>query len=241
KRHAEHMAELLGQYGITTMVTAAPYRLDQQAAGRVVHFDTPLSAGFDLPEEKLHWLSESELFGEQRLGAKKQQRPPVGEAVVRFDELAIGDFVVHRNHGIGIYQGLVTLVLNDLPNDFLLIEYKDADKLYVPVDQLAAVSKYKGINDREPSLDKLGGKAWQTTQQKVKKAVWEVAQDLLNLYARRQLAKGHAFSQPDELFHELEESFPFDETPGQLKAINEVLDDLTSERPMDRLVCGDVG
>jgi transcription-repair coupling factor (superfamily II helicase) len=240
-RHAEHMAELLGQYGITATLTPAPIRHHQPATGGVLLFDHPLSAGFDLPEEKIHWLSESELFGEQRLGARKQGRQPAGEAVVRFDELAIGDRIVHRDHGIGIYQGLVTLELNGIPNDFLLIEYKDGDKLYVPVDQLAAVSKYKGINDREPAMDKLGGKAWQATRQKVKKAVWEVAQDLLNLYARRQLAKGHAFSQPDELFHELEESFPFDETPGQLKAINEVLDDLTSERPMDRLVCGDVG
>lgn len=241
-RHAEHMAEMLGQYGLVATLTPAPMRHDQPATNAgVLLFDQPLTAGFDLPAEKTHWLSENELFGEQRLGAKKQTRQPVGEAVVRFDELAIGDFIVHRDHGIGIYQGLVTLELNGIPNDFLLIEYKDADKLYVPVDQLAAVSKYKGINDREPAMDKLGGKAWQTTQQKVKKAVWEVAQDLLNLYARRQLAKGHAFSQPDELFHELEESFPFDETPGQLKAINEVLDDLTSERPMDRLVCGDVG
>jgi len=235
------MAELLGQYGITTTITPAPFRHGQESAPGVLLFDHPLSAGFDLPEEKIHWLSENELFGEQRLGARKKGQQPIGEAMVRFDELAIGDFIVHRDHGIGIYRGLVTLELNGLPNDFLLIEYKDADKLYVPVDQLAAVSKYKGINDREPSLDKLGGKAWQTTQQKVKKAVWQVAQDLLNLYARRQLAKGYAFSQPDELFHELEESFPFDETPGQLKAITEVLDDLTSERPMDRLVCGDVG
>ncbi|MEW6593422.1 MAG: transcription-repair coupling factor [Thermodesulfobacteriota bacterium] len=241
KRHAEHMAELLGQYGISATLTPMPFHHDQQPGAGVLLFDHPLSAGFDLPEERLHWLSESELFGEQRLGARKQARQPTGEAVVRFDELAIGDFVVHGAHGIGVYQGLVTLELNSLANDFLLIEYKDGDKLYVPVDQLAAVSKYKGINDREPGLDKLGGKAWQATRQKVKKAVWEVAQDLLNLYARRQLAKGHAFSRPDELFHELEESFPFDETPGQIKAINEVLDDLTSERPMDRLVCGDVG
>ncbi len=240
-RHAEHMAELLGQYGITATVSPAPLPHEGKLPPGLVLFDHPLSAGFDLPAEKMHWLSESELFGEQRLGGRKQTRQPAGEAVVRFDELNLGDFIVHRDHGIGIYRGLATLELNGLPNDFLLIEYKDADKLYVPVDQLAVVSKYKGINDREPNLDKLGGKAWQSTQQKVKKAVWQVAQDLLNLYARRQLAKGHAFSQPDELFHELEESFPFDETPGQIKAINEVLDDLTSERPMDRLVCGDVG
>ncbi|MEW6502152.1 MAG: transcription-repair coupling factor [Thermodesulfobacteriota bacterium] len=240
-RHAEQMAELLGQYGLATTIASAPFRHGQKPAAGVVLLDHPLTSGFDLAEEKIHWLSESELFGEQRLGAKKQTRHPAGEAVVRFDELNLGDFIVHRDHGIGIYRGLSTLELNNIPNDFLLIEYKEGDKLYVPVDQLAAVSKYKGINDREPSLDKLGGKAWQTTRQKVKKAVWEVAQDLLNLYARRQLAKGYAFSQPDELFHELEESFPFDETPGQLKAINEVLDDLTSERPMDRLVCGDVG
>jgi transcription-repair coupling factor (superfamily II helicase) len=103
------------------------------------------------------------------------------------------------------------------------------------------VSKYQGLPDKTPRLDKLGGKSWMVTKGKVKEAVWKVAQDLLDLYARRQLEEGHAFSPPDELFHELEESFPFDETQGQLKSINEVLDDLLSDRPMDRLVCGDVG
>lgn len=240
-RHAQHMAELLGQYGLVSETHAAPLLSEDRPRGRVIIVDQPLSAGFDLPAEQLHWLSENELFGERRLGSRKSAKKPAGEGIVRFDELNGNDFVVHRDHGIGVYQGLVTMELNGITNDFLQINYKDADKLYVPVDQLGAVSKYKGINDKAPALDKLGGKGWQATQKKVTKAVWEVAQDLLNLYARRQLAQGHIFSPPDELFHELEESFPFDETPGQLKAINEVLDDLTSERPMDRLVCGDVG
>ena len=240
RRHAEHMAGLLHQHDLSVEVTEAPAD-DNLPAGLVTIFDAPLSAGFDLTEERLHWLSESELFGQLRLGRGKKKIPARNRPAVTFEELNIGDIVVHATHGLGIYEGLVNLTLTGVANDFILLTYRDQDRLYVPVDQLKVISKYKGIADSEPRLDKLGGKAWQTRQEKVKKEVWKIAQDLLDLYARRSLAEGHAFSRPDEMFHELEESFPFDETPGQLKAINEVLEDLTAPRPMDRLVCGDVG
>ncbi len=239
-RHAEHMADLLRQYELPVSVQPAPAPLDAPASSEILLYDHPLKEGFDLLEEQLHWLSESELFGEQRLLPKKtKKKAPASD--LRFEELNIGDIVVHRSHGLGIYEGLVKLEFNSIANDFLQICYQEGDKLYVPVDQINIVSKYKGLSDKKPTLDKLGGKAWSNRQKKVKEAVWKVAQDLLNLYARRQLTTGHIFSPPDEMYHELEESFPFDETSGQIKAIHDVLDDLTSERSMDRLICGDVG
>lgn len=246
-RHATHLGELLGHYHIpiqTLDIPLEPASLKQAGtSSTVLLLDQPLSAGFDLRlahDLQIHVLSESELFGERRLGPRKKRRP-AKEDLLRFDELKQGDIVVHREHGLGAYQGLVTLTLKDITNDFLEIHYQGEDKLYVPVDRLNSISKYKGISDKKPKLDKLGSKTWLQTKKKIKESVWQVAQDLLKLYAKRELQKGCALSQPGELFHELEESFPYEETPGQQKAINDVLDDLTSDQIMDRLICGDVG
>ena len=149
--------------------------------------------------------------------------------------------VVHREHGLGIYHGLETISLQQITNDYLLLEYRDGDKLYVPVDRLNLVSRYEGLSDKEPRIDKLGGQSWKTTKQKVSDEVWKVAQDLLDIYAKREIRNGREFSPPGEFFRELEESFSFDETPGQYQAINDTINDLTTARSMDRLICGDVG
>ena len=241
RRHAEHMAELLGQHGLPLRLNETSYADGELPADRLALFDQPLSSGFDLPESREHWLSESELFGELRLGSRSKKTVSRNRPTNSFEELHPGDAVVHTLHGLGIYEGIVNMTINAIANDFFQIAYRDQDRLYVPVDQLKVISKYKGLTDTEPKLDRLGGKAWQVKRDKVREEVWKVAQDLLDLYARRSMAEGLACSPPDEMFHELEESFPYDETPGQMKAINEVLDDLTSPRPMDRLVCGDVG
>ena len=246
-RHTAHLAEMLSHYDISAHIHDAPLELSflqqKKAASTILLLNQPLSEGFDLQLQQgyqLHVLSESELFGERRIGPRKKRRPAT-EDQLRFDELNQGDIVVHREHGLGIYQGLVTLTLKDFTNDFLEIHYQGEDKLYVPVDRLSAVSKYKGISDKKPKLDRLGTKTWINTKKKIKESVWQVAQDLLKLYAKREMQKGLAFSQPGELFQELEESFSFDETAGQFKAIAEVIEDLTSEKIMDRLICGDVG
>jgi transcription-repair coupling factor (superfamily II helicase) len=241
RRHAEHMAELLHQYDLPVAISGAPVEEAISAEREIILVDSPLAAGFDLPEARLHWVSESELFGELRLGTGKKKGVQRSRPAVSFAELKVGDIVVHTAHGLGRYEGLINIVLGGIANDFFQLVYRDGDKLYVPVDQLKVISKYQGLTETEPKLDKLGGKLWQTRREKVKEEVWKVAQDLLGLYARRAMVEGHAFSPPDELYHEMEESFPYDETAGQLKAINEVLDDLTAPRPMDRLVCGDVG
>ncbi|OGR03809.1 MAG: transcription-repair coupling factor, partial [Deltaproteobacteria bacterium RIFOXYD12_FULL_53_23] len=241
RRHAEHMAELLRQYDLPVAIISAPMLESAIADHQIFLVDAPLAAGFDLPAARLHWISESELFGELRLGVGKKKGGQRSRPTVSFAELKFGDIVVHTAHGLGRYEGLINIELGGIANDFFQLVYRDEDKLYVPVDQLKVISKYQGLTDTEAKLDKLGGKLWQTRRDKVKEEVWKVAQDLLGLYARRAMVDGHAFSQPDDLFHEMEESFPYDETAGQLKAINEVLDDLTGPRPMDRLVCGDVG
>lgn len=249
-RHARNLAELLSQHDLPTAVMESPCRLPEpgkESNKELLLFGCPLAAGFDLVPDtgtrRLHVLSETELFGEKRLGPKKtwKKGPAAGQAPVSFDELTVGDVVVHKEHGLGIYQGLVTLSLQGVANDFLQLAYLADDKLYVPVDRIDSVGKYKGLSDQQPKLDRLGGKSWLNAKKKVREAVWQVAQDLLELYARRELRQGRPFSRPGEMFRELEESFPFEETAGQDKAINEVLADLASEKPMDRLVCGDVG
>ncbi len=242
-RHLKNLRELLERHHHLTAEVTPPLDLDRftttEGERTVFLCNHPLAQGFSLTDRKLHLLSESELFGEMRLG-KKRKGYQEG-APLRFAELKDGDIIVHRDHGLGVYQGLVTMQFNAVTNDFVQIEYRDGDRLYVPVDRLNLISRYEGLSDQIPKIDKLGTQTWKTTTTKVKEEVWKVAQELLEIYATRELREGRQFSPPAELFHELEESFPFDETPGQDKAITEVIDDLTSDKPMDRLVCGDVG
>ena len=245
-RHARQLAELLDQHNLPAAILESPVReadLSHLASDRIYLLDQPLSEGFDLPAFNLHLVSEGELFGVRSLPSRRKYREKREEIEepVRFDQLSPGDVVVHREHGIGIYDGLINMVVQSLANDFLQISYQGQDKLYVPIDRINSVSKYKGLSDRVPALDRLGGKSWLTAKKRVQEAVWAVAQDLLELYAKRELRQGKAFSRPDELYGELEESFPYDETPGQNRAISDVIGDLVSDKPMDRLLCGDVG
>jgi len=238
--HARHFAQMLENHGVQGNIVEGHLSSLPDSPGLHLHAH-PLSQGFSLPEIGIHWLSEQELFGDTRIGRSRKARVPHAMETRRHDKLTPGDFVVHDVHGIGIYQGLITMEIDGLSCDFLEILYRDDDKLFVPVDQVNRISKYKGLNDKPPTVNKLGSAQWRTTCEKVQKAVWQVAQDLLKLYAKRKLVKGHAFSPPGSLFWEVAESFPFDETPGQAKAIDEVLSDLSAPYPMDRLVCGDVG
>jgi transcription-repair coupling factor (superfamily II helicase) len=241
EKNLRQLYELLTQHGMQADIHESPLefkQLQHQSIGLTIG---SLSSGFSLEDEQVHLFSESELFGEKRIGRKQTQKHPNAGDSVSFEQLEIGELVVHTTHGIGIYQGIVNMKLGAISNDFLQINFKDNDKLYVPIDRLNTVSKYKGLSDKKPTVDALGGKSWAKTKSKVQEAVWKVAQYLLKLYAKRKIAVGHQFTPPGELFHELEESFPYDETAGQMNAINDCLDDLTSERTMDRLVCGDVG
>jgi len=245
QRHTENLAELLSKHNHNIELLKPPLDplnlpLPTEDEDTLFICDHPLSQGFSLTNQKLHLLSESELFGEMRMGGKSGKKVQKGSPV-RFAELDSGDIVVHRDHGLGIYRGLSTVEFQAVINDFMLIEYRDGDKLYLPVDRLNLISKYEGLSDRQPKIDKLGSQSWRAIKSKIKEEVWKVAQELLDIYARREIRQGRQFSAPGPLFHELEESFPFDETSGQAKAITDVLDDLTCDKPMDRLICGDVG
>lgn len=242
-RQAEHLRTMLAQHQVEALCPGTGYaQVLPLQKGTVLCLPHPLSQGFDLPEESLHLLSVAELFGDRRLSPRRRAKSPAPDVLpIRLDALHDGDTVVHCDHGIARFHGLVNLEFSGLRGDFLLLLFQNDDKLYVPVDRLHKVSKYQGLSEQEPRLDVLGSQRWLYTKQKVSEAVWKVAQDLLDIYAKRALRRGHRFSRPGEFYRELEESFPYDETSGQLKAIDEVLDDLCKEQPMDRLVCGDVG
>lgn len=243
-RQTKTLAELLERHQHTIELLESPINLNtflEEAHPDTLYLcDQPLSEGFSLSSPAIHFLSESELFGEMRIGNRKKTKEKLGEPI-RFAELNDGDVVVHRDHGLGRYLGMATLTMQGVINDYMLLEYRDGDKLYLPVDRLNLISRYEGLSDKAPRIDKLGTGSWRAAKAKVKEEVWKVAEELLEIYAKRELREGRRFSPPGELFHELEESFPFDETVGQNKAITDVIDDLTSDKPMDRLVCGDVG
>jgi len=198
-----------------------------------------LSAGFRLPEEGRAVITEEEIFGGRR--RRSEGRARMQALLSSLAELKEGDYVVHADHGVGRYRGLLHLRLRDVEGDFLHLEYADGDKLYLPVERIEKVAKYQGAEGYAPRLDKMGGGAWEKAKLKARAAVEELARELLRLYAKRELHQGFAYSAPDRLYREFEAAFPFEETPDQLQAIDEVLADMQSARPMDRLVCGDVG
>lgn len=241
-RQAAHLQDMLAHYQLRTARVPIPLAAETLTESEQIYCcEHPLSRGFDVHTERMHFLSATELFGDKRIGGRQRKITRDYGEPVEIEQLAEGDIVVHRDHGIGVFQGLVNMEISGQRGDFMLIAYRDDDKLYVPVDRLHWVSRYQGLTDQEPKLDSLGSQRWQSAKKKVTEAVWKIAQELLDIYAHRALRQGHSFSPPGDLYQQLEESFPYDETTGQAKAIDDVLDDLIHEQPMDRLVCGDVG
>ncbi len=198
----------------------------------------PLRRGFRTKE--IIVLTEEDIVGPKKRTVK-QKWDGAEEFLSSFKDLTVGDYVVHIENGIGVYRGIKKLKVDGSEKDFLLIEYQDEDRLYVPVDSLELVQKYIGGEKSKPKIDKLGSGYWRHTKNRVKKYVEDIAKELIQFYAERELARGHAFPPDDELFREMEERFEYEETEGQQRVIREVLDDLMRDRPMDRVVCGDVG
>ena len=182
-------------------------------------------------------LAEADLTGRRR--THRAPRPRRRDAERFFDDLAVGDFVVHHQHGVARYGGMVKRAIAGVERDYLLLEYRGDDKLYVPSDQIDAVRHYTG--GEEPSLNRLGGDGWAKTKARVRAATQAIAQELVVLYQKRVNSPGHAFAADTPWQQEMEDAFPYAETPDQLKAIEDVKDDMEASRPMDRLVCGDVG
>ncbi|MDQ1401873.1 MAG: hypothetical protein QOG03_189 [Actinomycetota bacterium] len=198
----------------------------------------PLERGFLIPSIKLGVLAESDITGRRRSHRRARPRQPRG-AEAFFDDLRPGVYVVHYQHGVARYGGMVKRAIGGVERDYLLLEYRGDDKLYVPSDQVDAVRPYTG--GESPSLSRLNGSEWQKAKSRVRAAVREIAQELVVLYQRRITSEGHAFPEDTQWQRELEEGFPYQETPDQLKAIVEVKKDMEEPKPMDRLVCGDVG
>lgn len=171
----------------------------------------------------------------------KRQASKVFKGLDSYDELAAGDLLVHRDYGIGRFGGLHRMAVGGVENDYLLLEYADNAKLYLPVDRLSVIQRFKAAEGISPVLDRLGSQAWTVSKEKAKKAIEKIAQDLVEMYAWRKVAKGFSYSPVGELYREFEATFGFEETPDQAKAIQEVLADMEKPEPMDRLVCGDVG
>jgi transcription-repair coupling factor (superfamily II helicase) len=199
-----------------------------------------LSAGFVSPELRLALITEEELFAK---GIR--HRPPPKTKAATFlsslDDLNMGDFVVHVQHGIARYRGLKRLEVQGFESDYLVLEFAAGDRLYVPLDRLNHVQRYSGAEGHVPKLDKLGGSSWAKTTARVKKDIEEMAQELIELYANRELVQRSTYDGDSTLTREFEAAFEYEETPDQLKAIEDIKRDMESPKPMDRLVCGDVG
>ena len=252
---AERFRELMAARDIQVRVQKRPFSLHvllEQNAGstpsalrdpsvhaHVVMGDLP--AGFSIAEDKIAFVSEEEVFG-KRLKKRRKRRPEAGEFVSDLRDLAKGDYLVHVDFGIGLYQGLTRLPISGVEADYLLIEYKDGDKLYLPVHRLRLVQKYVSAKEgRTPKLSKLGTQSWAKTKRKVKDTLLKMAAELLRLYAARKSIDGFAFDPPDETYRQFEAEFEFDPTVDQQRAIQDVLTDLQAPSPADRLICGDVG
>ncbi|HZH48325.1 MAG TPA: transcription-repair coupling factor, partial [Nitrospira sp.] len=204
----------------------------------VLHGD--LSVGFLSPELRLAVLTEEELFA-KGTRHKPQTKSKAATFLSSLEDLNVGDYVVHVQHGIAKYQGLKRLSVLDFDSDYLILEFFGGDKLYVPLDRLNQVQRYSGAEGHVPRLDRLGGTSWAKTTARVKKDIEEMAHELIDLYANRELAKRHSYGFDSTLYHEFEAAFEYEETPDQLKAIEDITRDMESSKPMDRLVCGDVG
>jgi transcription-repair coupling factor (superfamily II helicase) len=237
---AQRLHSLLTPYGIETRPLKA-FPDESLPKGRVCICIGSLSSGFVWPGESLAIITENEIFGFRRHRKKSPARKVRTELLLNFADLNIGDLVVHREQGIGRYEGLCKLKLNGSEGDFLTLLYKDEDRLYLPVERMNMVQKYMGVDGIVPVLDKMGGASWSKIRAKVKKSVEKIAGDLLKIYAARSVNRGTAFDLSGYDFQGFEAGFPYEETPDQRKVIEDVLRDMAREEPMDRLVCGDVG
>ncbi len=239
RTQADRLKSLLVPYGIhLKVIDGLPDT--KQNKGKAYVCLGRISSGFVWPAEFLAIVTEEEIFGTKYRHRMKPEKK-VRTEFLAMEDLKKGDLVVHDEHGIGQYEGLVKLKLNGSSNDFLLLIYKNNDKLYLPIDRINMVQKYMGVDNVEPVLDKMGGTSWKRVKAKVKRSAEKIAGELLKLFAERKVNMGHAYGDVDIDFADFETGFQYEETTDQIQAIEDVLKDMKTQIPMDRLVCGDVG
>ncbi len=247
RTHAERFQGLFDPYGFRMAIqkeglSAFPSILNSDFQ-TVSLWQGYLSESLVLPGLKVVILCEEAIFGHKKRTsqAKRKSGASSEKLLSQFRQMAVGDYVVHAEMGIGKYLGLKAMNFLGVENDYVLLEYKDGDKLYIPVYRLNVLQKYVGGESGSPVLDKLGTDRWAKAKGKARRAIAELAVELMKIHAKRKLVPAHAFSEPSQDYHQFEMEFPFDETPDQLKAIEDVMADLSRSYPMDRLICGDVG
>ncbi len=238
RTRAKRLAEDLRDQELTAVYTEDPGRMVQP--GEVVTYYGHVNKGFEYPLLKFVVLSETDIFGAEKKKKKSGKRYQ-GLKIKDFNDLKVGDYVVHESHGLGIYKGIEKVEVEGVVKDYIKIEYRDGGNLYVLATGLDVIQKYASAEAKQPKLNKLGSKEWERTKTKVRSAVDEVAGDLVELYALRQQSEGYRFEKDTVWQKEFEEMFPFEETEDQLAAIADTKADMESGRIMDRLICGDVG
>lgn len=238
RTRAKRLAEDLRDQELTAVYTEDPYREVQP--GEVLTYYGHVNRGFEYPLLKFVVLSETDIFGAEKK-KKKAKKLYQGQKIKDFNELKVGDYVVHESHGLGIYRGIEKVEMEGVVKDYIKVEYRDGGNLYVLATGLDVIQKYASADAKKPKLNKLGSKEWEKTKTKVRGAVNEVAKDLVELYAARQAGEGYRFGKDTVWQKEFEEMFPFEETEDQLNAIADTKADMESGKIMDRLICGDVG
>lgn len=200
-----------------------------------------LQTGFELPQDKVVLVTEKEIF--QKVAKKRARRQTItnAERLKSYNDLKVGDYVVHANHGIGKYMGMETIEIDGVHQDYMTILYQNDDKLFIPVTQLNLIQKYVAAESKTPKINKLGGSEWSKTKRKVTAKIEDIADDLIELYAKREAEKGFGFGPDDEYQKQFEDAFPYSETDDQLRSTAEIKHDMEKQRPMDRLLVGDVG
>ena len=226
----------LVDFGIKATLTGKDKVIEDQTQ----ILNASLSAGFEMPDEKVAIITEKELFNKQPK-KRRHQTLANAERLKSYNELKPGDYVVHVNHGIGKFIGMQTMEVDGKHQDYITIEYRDDGRLFIPVTQLDMVQKYVSAEGKSPKINKLGGNEWQKTKRKVQSNIEDIADDLIDLYAKREAEKGFPFPKDDQMQHDFDNAFPYPETPDQLRSVDEIKRDMEKPHPMDRLLVGDVG
>jgi transcription-repair coupling factor (superfamily II helicase) len=242
KADAGRLSELLSHYElhVPVMDDPAPTLVVRENLTRAIVCGQ-LNQSFRLPEAALVFVTFDEIFGTRKRQPAIATKNYPSHFLTSLSELKQDDYVVHLDHGIGVYRGLKFMKVADLEGEFLHLEYAGGDRMYLPVDRINVVQKYIGGDGAAPTLDRLGGTAWEKVKARARKSIFAMAEELVQLYALREAREGTAFAAPDNMYTEFEAAFEYEETPDQQRAIDETLASMQAKKPMDRLVCGDVG